>query len=80
MIKPSILTLRRAADDVDPDIIPNAGTYVNNLALLFQLNKTEGGLTEAQLSTVLCRCRSCEKVFTKYVYYTYHSFECPPSQ
>ena len=77
MVKPSIPTLHHTAEDVEADVIPPGETYTNNLEMLFQLNKLNGGLTDAQLSTVLCRCCSCGKVFTKHVFYTYHSHCCP---
>lgn len=75
-----MLTIHRPVDAVNTaDIVPPGETYVNNLTLLFELNKLDGGLTEAQLSMILCRCCSCGKIFTKHVFYTYHSHCCPES-
>ena len=51
-----MLTIHRPVDAVNTaDIVPPGETYVNNLTLLFELNKLDGGLTEAQLSMIKSR-------------------------
>ena len=79
MGQPGVLTARPSAKEVATDIVPPAETYVNNLTLLFQLNRLDGGLSEQQLSMILCKCCACGKIFTKHMFYTYHSHTCPPS-
>ena len=75
------LTRHDPADEVSAaSIIPPGETYANNLALLFELNRLDGGLTEEQLSMILCRCCACGKIFTKHMFYTYHSHCCPDPQ
>ena len=71
-----MLTVCHVAEAVPAHIIPPGENYANNLGLLLQLNKTDGGLTAEQLSMILCKCRYCGRIFTKHVFYRYHCHRC----
>lgn len=66
-------------ENVDISTISAGETYENNSELLLQLGYLQGGLTESQLSAILCKCTICGRIFTKHVFYTYHLHSCTSS-